>query len=248
MNEDHEFVVRALDRAQRVAQRRGYRRTGLPSGLFRQKNQRNETGSSETSAMNASDLHSDTSLSDTADPAEALSLRTLRHTTSPLPCEEESLRLLARQGDEDGDLVSIDQPARLAGAKWVRNPGMAAQRTRYRPVDSLEKALKRVIQTNGWEKPVGMGTVMGRWTQIVGPDVARHCYVETFDEGVLVVRTSSTAWMKQMQLLLPTVERRIAEEVGPGIVAQVIVRGPAQRSWKKGLWSVPGRGPRDTYG
>ncbi len=32
------------------------------------------------------------------------------------------------------------------------------------------------------------------------------------------------------------------------VVQQTIIRGPQAPSWKKGKWSVRGRGPRDTYG
>ena len=44
------------------------------------------------------------------------------------------------------------------------------------------------------------------------------------------------------------IERRIAEEVGSGIVEQVIILGPVAPSWKKGPYVVRGRGPRADYG
>ena len=62
------------------------------------------------------------------------------------------------------------------------------------------------------------------------------------------MRCSSTAWAKNLHLYLPMIERRIAEEVGPGVVQQVVIRGPVAPSWRKGPLSVKGRGPRDTYG
>ena len=90
---------------------------------------------------------------------------------------------------------------------------------------------------------------MGRWSAVVGSDVAEHCVPETFEDGVLTVRTDSTAWATQVRLLLPTLMRRLEEEVGRGTVSKVVVRGPAGPSWRKGLWVAPGsQGPRDTYG
>ena len=41
---------------------------------------------------------------------------------------------------------------------------------------------------------------------------------------------------------------RIAEEVGSGVVEQVIILGPVAPSWKKGPYVVRGRGPRADYG
>jgi predicted nucleic acid-binding Zn ribbon protein len=41
---------------------------------------------------------------------------------------------------------------------------------------------------------------------------------------------------------------RINEEFGREIVAELVVLGPTARSWVMGPRSVPGRGPRYTYG
>jgi predicted nucleic acid-binding Zn ribbon protein len=110
-------------------------------------------------------------------------------------------------------------------------------------------SIGRLVADRGWTTPVAVGGVLGRWDQVVGADVAAHCEPETFDEAVLVVRADSTAWATQMRLLGPTILRRLAEELGPGVVERFVVKGPAGPSWKKGPRSAyGGRGPRDTYG
>ena len=137
----------------------------------------------------------------------------------------------------------------VSGAStWRRAPGLAVGRTRWREPLGLGAAIGRLAKSRRWSEQAAMGTVMARWDHIVGPDVAAHCAIETFEERRLVVRCTSTAWAKQLVLLLPHIERRIAEEVGPGVVDQVVVRGPSAPSWRRGPRVVPGRGPRDTYG
>jgi predicted nucleic acid-binding Zn ribbon protein len=42
--------------------------------------------------------------------------------------------------------------------------------------------------------------------------------------------------------------RRLADELGEGVVAQLHVKGPAAPTWRRGSRTVRGRGPRDTYG
>jgi len=42
--------------------------------------------------------------------------------------------------------------------------------------------------------------------------------------------------------------RRLEDDVGEGVVRDVLVLGPAGPGFKRGPRSVPGRGPRDTYG
>lgn len=150
--------------------------------------------------------------------------------------------------DLPAELQAYEAHTRGAGAAWVSTPGMASTRTRYRRSDALGTVLGAVIRTQGWDHSTRLGSVMAKWADIVGEQVAAHCVVESFDEDKLIIRCDSTAWMKQLQLLLPHIERRIDEEVGAGVVKQTIVRGPQAPSWKKGQWSVPGRGPRDTYG
>ena len=90
--------------------------------------------------------------------------------------------------------------------------------------------------------------MIGRWREVVGDEVADHCTPETFDDGVLAVRTDSTAWATNLTLLVPKLLARLAAELGAGVVTEVRVIGPAGPRWSRGPRSVPGRGPRDTYG
>ena len=118
-----------------------------------------------------------------------------------------------------------------------------------RDPQTLGSTLGRLVAERGWETPVAVGGVIGRWDAVVGPDIAGHCVPVTFDEGVLTVRAESTAWATQVRLLVPTLMRRLAEEVGEGTVTSVLVHGPTAPSWRRGNRVAPGsQGPRDTYG
>ncbi len=91
--------------------------------------------------------------------------------------------------------------------------------------------------------------MFARWEELVGAEVAAHATPEAFDDGRLVVRAGSTAWATQLRLLAPSVLRRLAEELGPGIVTIVEVLGPHRPPWTRGRLSTrDSRGPRDTYG
>jgi predicted nucleic acid-binding Zn ribbon protein len=117
-----------------------------------------------------------------------------------------------------------------------------------RDPQALGAGLERLMAERGWQVDVAVGGVMGRWPRIVGPEVAAHCAPVTFGDHVLVVRADSTAWATQVRLLVPTLLRRLAEELGEDVVQQVQVHGPAAPSWRRGRRSVRGPGPRDTYG
>ncbi|GAA4351143.1 DUF721 domain-containing protein [Angustibacter luteus] len=117
-----------------------------------------------------------------------------------------------------------------------------------RDPQSFGTGMERLVADRGWNVDVAVGGVMGRWSRVVGDQVAEHCTPESFNEGVLVVRADSTVWATQVRLLLPTVQRRLAEELGEGVVEQIRVLGPTSPTWRKGARTVRGRGPRDTYG
>lgn len=113
----------------------------------------------------------------------------------------------------------------------------------------LESTLDRLVSDRGWDLDLRVHAVFGRWAELVGPQVAEHSTPESFEDGRLVVRTTSTAWATQLKLLAATVVKSLNQELGHGTVVHLEVLGPHGPTWKKGRWSVrDGRGPRDTYG
>lgn len=152
--------------------------------------------------------------------------------------------------------------ARDAARRQGLAPGSAAPRRRRpslghapevvhgagRDPRPLGDAVEGLTTQLGWNAPLQVGGVVGRWREVVGDQVADHCVPETFIDGELVVRTDSTAWATQIKLLLPQLQRRLAQEVGEGVVTSIRILGPGGPSWRKGPRSVRGRGPRDTYG
>ncbi|WP_298805007.1 DUF721 domain-containing protein [uncultured Pseudokineococcus sp.] len=118
-----------------------------------------------------------------------------------------------------------------------------------RDPQTVGRSVDRLVGELGWSAPVAVGGVVGRWEQVVGPEVAAHATPERFADGVLVVRADSTAWATQLRLLEPVIARRLDEELGAGVVVKLQVRGPGAPSWRRGPRRAPGgRGPRDTYG
>ncbi len=113
----------------------------------------------------------------------------------------------------------------------------------------LGEQLDQFVTERGWVGDVAVGAVIGRWPQIVGPEIAQHCAPLDFVDGILTVRGDSTAWATQLRLLSSSLLTRLAEEVGDGTVTELRVVGPGAPTWSRGQRRVQdGRGPRDTYG
>ncbi len=126
--------------------------------------------------------------------------------------------------------------------------GSRARRPRRDDPQPLTAAIHGLIGDQGWQTAAAVGSVFGRWPQIVGADLAAHTRPDRFTDGELLVIADSTAWATQVRLLAGTLVRRLNSELGEGTVTRVKVRGPEQPR-RPGEWRVRGgRGPRDTYG
>ncbi|TWE10354.1 DUF721 domain-containing protein [Rudaeicoccus suwonensis] len=127
--------------------------------------------------------------------------------------------------------------------------GTGRRRDDGRDPGVLGDQLDKLLVERGWQVDVAAGSVMGRWAEIVGADVAAHATPVTFNDNVLTVRAESTAWATQLRLLSSTLMARMEEAVGPDVVQEIRVVGPNSPSWSRGVRKAPGgRGPRDTYG
>ena len=141
-----------------------------------------------------------------------------------------------------------DPPAVASPAGRTEGSGPARGRPRRDDPQRLGQAIGGLLDQHGWQQRAAIGSVFGRWAEIVGPDLAAHTRPDSFADGELTVTADSTAWATQVRLLAPQLIRRLAAELGDGIVRRVKVRGP-EGPGPRGAWRVPGgRGPRDTYG
>ncbi|MYV55020.1 DciA family protein [Streptomyces sp. SID3212] len=156
-----------------------------------------------------------------------------------------ALRAAKEQARARGDAAQQKKQARRGGG--LRSGARADGRD---PLP-LGAAISRLITERGWEAPAAVGGVMGRWPQIVGDDVAKHCVPQKYeeDERVLTVQCDSTAWATQLRLLAPRLVARLNEDLGHGTVRVIKVLGPTGPPQRYGRLRAPGsKGPGDTYG
>ena len=137
-------------------------------------------------------------------------------------------------------------------------PGPAGRRRRRPVVEAqlassgrdpqlLGDAALGLLAERGWSEDVSVAGVFGRWAEIVGDNIAEHCVPETFEDGKLLLRASSSAWATNVRMYTSMILARLSEELGEGVVEEVTVLAPVGPSFRRGPFSVPGRGPRDTW-
>ena len=119
--------------------------------------------------------------------------------------------------------------ARTASRQNVSRPGRTRLPRRRRPRAGTAAAgpagrtrsrwpaaIDGLLDEQGWRTAAAVGSVFGRWAQIVGPDLAAHTRPDGFADGELLVIADSTAWATQVRLLAATLVRRLNTELGDG--------------------------------
>jgi predicted nucleic acid-binding Zn ribbon protein len=159
---------------------------------------------------------------------------------------EEARGAAKSQGKDVGRGRSTPSARKVAGRgnrrRWsgpgpdVRDPQLLGSLT-------LDLARQR-----GWTTKVAEGAVFGKWSEVVGDQIAEHAAPTALHDGVLTVTAESTAWATQLRMVQSQLLAKIAAAVGDGVVTAVKIVGPTAPSWRKGKYHIAGRGPRDTYG
>ncbi|GAB3221010.1 DUF721 family protein [Glycomyces halotolerans] len=116
-----------------------------------------------------------------------------------------------------------------------------------RDPESIGALLGQVVRKRGWTGKVSNASVFGRWSEIVGPDIAAHCRPEQLVDGELLVVAESTAWATQLRLLSRQIYGKITAALGPGVVKRLKIVGPKQPTRSYGPRRVRFNGSRDTF-
>ncbi len=166
-----------------------------------------------------------------------------------------------KQGSREfrrADRSSGEKGARGQGTKEQRNTrsrlgGYTGTHADPRDPQLLSAEIKRLFNERGWQQAVTQARIFGAWDQLVGADLAAKCTPVSLRDGELVIAATSTAWATQLRMLTARILTGIRRELhSSGVIVDLVrvirVHGPVGPTWKHGLRSVPGRGPRDTYG
>ena len=109
-------------------------------------------------------------------------------------------------------------------------------------------SIEELMTENDWLGKVEKEALFLDWERLVGSDNAAASQPVSREGKVMTVQCRSTAWATQLRLLQDQILARVQEQYPDLGVLEMKFIGPAAPNWKKGPRSVPGRGPRDTYG
>lgn len=117
-----------------------------------------------------------------------------------------------------------------------------------REPSGIDEVLDSLTSRLGWNSSLARADLLASWVEVAGEETAEHSTPVGIEEGVLTVHCDSTAWATQLRLMRGNITTQIAARFPEAGILSVKFNGPNAPSWKRGLRSIPGRGPRDTYG
>ena len=161
----------------------------------------------------------------------------------PQDSEPVTVYLRFRRVFGDGSSRSAD-----ARKRAKRVPGSTVPFGGGRDPEGLGVVMDSLTSKLGWSSPLARSELLASWLEIVGADTAEHSAPVGIEEGVLTVKCDSTAWATQLRIMRVQISNRIVARYPDAGIDSIRFEGPGAPSWKRGPRSIPGRGPRDTYG
>lgn len=113
---------------------------------------------------------------------------------------------------------------------------------------SLSNVLTAMTQQMGWGEQLSQSQLILEWPELVGKDIAQHTEVVAISGSTIEVQCDSTAWATQLRRMRQQIVTKLLEHYPEAGIDEILFKGPHTPSWRHGPRTVPGRGPRDTYG
>lgn len=73
----------------------------------------------------------------------------------------------------------------------------------------MADVLTRVLKANGMDSTLMQVELCRRWSEVVGPSMARNAWVEILKEGQLVIATDHPAWKHEIHFRQDEILRRV---------------------------------------
>ena len=113
----------------------------------------------------------------------------------------------------------------------------------------INSVISELVSARAWEQGIAEGSLFTEWIIVVGSDIGSHSTPISLVDGLLTIKTSSSAWATQLTLMSAHLLETISNSAPGALVEEILVLPPGAPSWKKGIRTIRNsRGPRDTYG
>lgn len=101
-------------------------------------------------------------------------------------------------------------------------PLLASDRKPQRQPQAVGDLVSGFLRRSGLSEKVEAASVIPRWEEIVGPQIARVTRAVRVSDGTLFVAVRSSSWMSELNLMKSDLLRRINAGRGAGRIEQIV--------------------------
>jgi hypothetical protein len=94
-------------------------------------------------------------------------------------------------------------------------------RKRHAKASRVGETVTSVLRKIGLKQPGIHPEIWSRWSEIVGPELAKRAIPEVLRGKTLILAVKSSSWLQELSFLKARLIERLAEEVGPNVVTDV---------------------------
>ncbi|BDR53894.1 hypothetical protein KIMH_00050 [Bombiscardovia apis] len=99
-----------------------------------------------------------------------------------------------------------------------------------RDPNGLSSVLEGIAQQGGWTPHLKIAQLSSHWDQVVGPVIAQHSTVTSYEQGRLTIQARTTVWATQLTYMVPQLRSKISERLQMP-VEEIIVTGPRSQQF-----------------
>jgi predicted nucleic acid-binding Zn ribbon protein len=98
---------------------------------------------------------------------------------------------------------------------------------------AVSRILEGALRRYGLHDRLAERSVLLKWREIVGDDIAAHSRAVDLVDGVLVLEADHGAWRQELTLLMPQIVEKFNAMCGAGTVTEIQWRDRPRRSRKR---------------
>jgi predicted nucleic acid-binding Zn ribbon protein len=93
----------------------------------------------------------------------------------------------------------------------------------------LGTLIDQVIGSLGLSKKYHGWRIVGRWPDIVGPDISRHARATRFSDGILTVIVEKDVWRQELEMQLESLLEKVRSAPGGRVVEKIVLKAGSLR-------------------
>jgi len=97
----------------------------------------------------------------------------------------------------------------------------------------ISRILEGALRQYGLHERLAERSVLQKWSEVVGDEIAAHSRAVDLVDGVLVIEADHGAWRQELTLLMPMIVTKFNEMCGAGTVTEIQWRDRPVRGRKR---------------